>query len=171
MRGSPCGRRGSGTSYWVWKSCRLAAAAGTGKECSCHPRQNKRPGSRLSASARPGKAWGPGWGYWREEEAPLLTPGVVESGFLQELLKDCNFSGTNFGGNCQMHLALVRDRRGESKNNRGRAATQCECRAGNRIPMAGAGGGDCDEAALYQSRTRVARAPPGSPALGEHPNG
>lgn len=108
---------------------------------------------------------------WREEEAPLLTPGVVESGFLQELLKDCNFSGTNFGGNCQMHLALVRDRRGESKNNRGRAATQCECRAGNRIPMAGAGGGDCDEAALYQSHTRVARAPPGSPALGEHPNG
>lgn len=96
---------------------------------------------------------------WREEEAPLLTPGVVESGFLQELLKDCNFSGTNFGGNRQMHLALVRDRREESKNNRGRAATQRECRAGNRIPMAGAGGGDCDEVALYQSHLGSSRQP------------
>lgn len=96
---------------------------------------------------------------WREEKAPLLTPGVVESGFLQELLTDCNFSGTSFGGNRQMHLALVRDRRGESKNNSGGAATQCECRAGNRMPMAGAGGGDCDEVPLYQSHWGSSRQP------------
>lgn len=55
---------------------------------------------------------------WLEEEAPILSPEEwCSPGFLHELLKDCSFGRTNFGGNRQMHLALVRDRpKGEAKN-------------------------------------------------------
>lgn len=52
----------SGMSYWVWKSGRLAAAAGMGKEDSWHHSQDERPDSWLLASACPGKEWGPGRG-------------------------------------------------------------------------------------------------------------
>lgn len=81
-------------------------------------------------------------GGWLEEEgpmSPLPLQGVVQPGFLQEFLKDCSFGRTSFGGNQQMHLALVRDRpKGEAKNISGRAATQRERPAGNLIPMVGA---------------------------------
>lgn len=46
-----------------------------------------RPDSWRLALAHPGKGWGWGLG-WREDEAPLLAPGGMESGFLQELPKE-----------------------------------------------------------------------------------
>lgn len=119
-------------SHRVWKRERLAAAAGMGKEDSWHHSQDERPDSWLLAAACPGKEWGPGRGMAGRggSHSPasfLPPPGVVQPGFLQELLKDCSFGWINFGGNRQMHLALVRDRpKGEAKNIRGRAATQRE---------------------------------------------
>lgn len=61
---------------------RLAAAAGMGNQVSWHLRQNwdLTLGCWRHLIQR---RTGVGWGCW-EEEAPVLTPGAMEPGFLRE---------------------------------------------------------------------------------------
>lgn len=77
-----------------------------------------------------------GWA-WQEEEAPLLAPGGMESGFGQELPKE----GREWTP-LQMHLGFVRDRpRGCLKISETELPpSERECWASNPIPMVGAGG-------------------------------